>query len=133
MKQNNSSDHYFGLSFIATAEDTNGQYFSSETTVPPGDSGPPVHVHRHEDEGFYILHGEVTFVVDGTEVRLRAGEFLNIERGERHTWRNDTSSEARMHVTFSPAGIEEMFVELDETGADIVSVGQKYGTEFYIE
>lgn len=133
MKLNRSSDHYFGLSFISTTGDTNGQYFSSEATVPPGDPGPPPHLHRNEDEGFYVLRGEVTFNVDGTEIRLHAGEFLNVERGERHTWCNDTSSEARMLVTFVPAGIEDMFIELDEPNADIVEIGQKFGTDFFIE
>lgn len=133
MKRTDSTERYFGLSFISTASDTNGRYFSSVTTLPPGDSGPPPHVHGTEDEGFYILEGEVAFTVDETKVRLRAGEFLNVERGERHTWRNDTASDARMHVTFTPAGIEEMFVELDEPGADVVSIGRKYGTEFFTE
>src|SRR2546430_9896626 len=33
--------------------------------LAPAGFGPPLHVHRREDEGFYILEGEVDFVCDG--------------------------------------------------------------------
>ena len=33
---------------------TGGAYFVMEALVPPGD-GPPPHVHRNEDEIFYIV------------------------------------------------------------------------------
>ena len=35
-------------------------------------------------------------------------------------------------VTFAPAGIEKMFVELDNDMARIKEIGVKYGTEFEI-
>ena len=46
--------------FLATGEDTNGNYAIWEAIVPPG-HGPPSHVHSREEEGFYILEGEITF------------------------------------------------------------------------
>src|SRR5215469_8332037 len=30
--------------------------------------GPPQHVHSREDEGFYILEGEITFTINGERV-----------------------------------------------------------------
>lgn len=121
---------YFGLVYIATAEQTNGRYFISETVVPAGDPGPPPHIHSKEDESFYVISGELTFVVNGEEVALRAGEFLNIEKGEKHTWKNNSSSPARLLVTFAPAGIEEMFVELENNPSDIKNISSRYGTRF---
>src|ERR1700680_3294479 len=44
--------------FLATGEDTNGKYALWEAIVPPG-GGPPPHVHSREEEGFYILEGEI--------------------------------------------------------------------------
>jgi uncharacterized cupin superfamily protein len=32
-----------------------------EAIVPP-DGGPPPHIHRNEDETFYVLEGEVEFL-----------------------------------------------------------------------
>src|SRR5881394_1594984 len=46
--------------FLATGDDTNGKYALWEAIVPPG-GGPPPHVHSREEEGFYILEGEITF------------------------------------------------------------------------
>ena len=43
--------------FLATSEDTNGQYALWEAIVTPG-GGPPPHVHSREEEGFYVLEGE---------------------------------------------------------------------------
>jgi len=53
--------------FLATGEDTNGKYALWEALVPPG-GGPPPHVHSREEEGFYILEGEITFTVNGERV-----------------------------------------------------------------
>ncbi|MGB7392930.1 MAG: hypothetical protein WA913_00915, partial [Pricia sp.] len=64
MKTNNLQEKFFGLTFIATGKETNGKYFLSKTTIPAGDSGPPVHVHSREDEGFYLKSGELTVIVD---------------------------------------------------------------------
>ena len=48
--------------FLATGEDTNGKYALWEAIVPPG-GGPPPHVHSREEEGFYVLEGEITVQV----------------------------------------------------------------------
>jgi mannose-6-phosphate isomerase-like protein (cupin superfamily) len=48
--------------FLATGEDTNGKYTLIEALVGPG-GGPPPHVHSREDEGFYILEGEIAFTI----------------------------------------------------------------------
>ena len=65
--------------FLATGEDTNGKYALWEALVPPG-GGPPPHVHSREEEGFYILEGEITVQIgertgrgDGGDVRQHAG------------------------------------------------------------
>ncbi|MDN5201930.1 cupin domain-containing protein [Fulvivirgaceae bacterium BMA10] len=133
MKTNTSQKNYFGLTFISTSEETNGQYFLSETTIPAGDNGPPPHVHTREDEGFYIVSGELTFLVNDKEIHLKTGDYLNIEKGEKHTWRNDSMSDTKLLVTFAPAGIEGMFRELDEDMTNILEIGRKYGTEFLME
>lgn len=53
--------------FLATGEDTDGKYALWEAVVPPG-GGPPPHVHSRDEEGFYILEGEITFQVGGERV-----------------------------------------------------------------
>jgi len=58
--------------FLATGEDTNGKYALWEAIVPPG-GGPPPHVHSREEEGFYVLEGEITFTVNGERAWRRRG------------------------------------------------------------
>ena len=53
--------------FLATSEETNGKYTLWEAIVPPG-GGPPPHVHSREEEGFYVLEGEITFTQGGAAV-----------------------------------------------------------------
>ncbi|MEM7484185.1 MAG: cupin domain-containing protein [Bacteroidota bacterium] len=132
MKKTTATQYYFGLKFIATGSDTNGKYFMCETTIPAGDLGPPFHSHSIEDEGFYIKKGQLTFTVNDKEIKLNQGEFLNIEKGEKHSWRNETNQDAELIVTFAPAGIEHMFIELDHDISNLKKVGRKYGTDFEV-
>ena len=46
--------------YLATGDQTDGQYFLVEAVVPPG-GGPPLHVQTREEEAFYILEGTLTF------------------------------------------------------------------------
>lgn len=132
MKIKKSNESHFGLTFLATGRETNGKLFLSATTIVAGDGGPPVHAHSREDEGFYLKKGNLTFIVNEKEIKLKEGEFLNINKGEKHTWRNDTEFDAELIVTFVPAGIENMFMELYKNMEDIKRIGMKYGTDFQL-
>jgi quercetin dioxygenase-like cupin family protein len=48
-----------------SAEDTGGQYSLIEVDSPPG-LGSPWHVHRDEDEWFYVRDGEFTLSTSAT-------------------------------------------------------------------
>ena len=97
--------------FLAEGEDTSRSYALWEALVPPG-GGPPPHVQSREDEGFYILEGEMTFVADGKKVVAQKGAFLNIPRGVLHTFKNESQADARMLILVAPAGMEKMFEEM---------------------
>ena len=54
---------------------------------PPGDQ-PPLHVHETEDEGFYVLEGELTlWVGDEPPLTVVRGEYAFAPRGVPHTYR----------------------------------------------
>jgi quercetin dioxygenase-like cupin family protein len=97
--------------FLATGEDTNGRYALLEALVPPG-GGPPPHVHSREEEGFYILEGEITFTVNGEKVVAKAGTFANMPVGTPHSFKNESDQPARMLISVAPAGLEKMFFEV---------------------
>ena len=129
--------------FLATGEDTNGKYALIEALVGPG-GGPPPHVHSREEEGFYILEGEITFTINGERVVATAGMFANMPVGTPHSFKNESNKPAKMLVSVAPAGLEKMFMEigvplaegattaLPPTREDIeklLAIAPKYGIE----
>ena len=127
MTQVSSPEKRFGLTYIATGRQTNGQYFQCSTSIPSGDKGPPLHKHAHESEGFYVVSGCLKLNVDGVEHVLFAGDYFNVMPGSAHTWTNDSGEVVALIITFSPSGIEDMFRELDAPVADFSTIGEKYG------
>ena len=97
--------------FLATGEDTGGHYALWEAIVPRG-GGPPPHVHSREEEGFYVLEGEITFTVNGERVAATAGTFANMPVGTPHSFKNESTKPARMLISVAPAGLERMFFEV---------------------
>src|SRR5580658_3374056 len=97
--------------FLATGADTNGTYAIWEAIVPPG-GGPPPHVHSREEEGFYVLEGEITFLVGETRIVARAGTFANMPVGTPHSFKNESSRPAKVLLSVAPAGLEQMFFEV---------------------
>ena len=59
----------------ATKEQTGGQYALVEILAPEGYPGV-LHVHHQEDEGFYILEGELTFYVGDRTLKAHPGSCL---------------------------------------------------------
>jgi len=97
--------------FLATGEDTNGKYAMWEAIVLPG-GGPPLHVHSREEEGFYILEGEIAFQVGEKRIVASAEMFANMPVGTPHSFKNESGKPARMLISVAPAGLEKMFFEI---------------------
>ena len=68
-----------------SAEDTDGQYCLIDIEVPPG-VGSPWHVHRDEDEWFYVREGEFELYVGDAHLTLTAGGFAYGPKGVPHTF-----------------------------------------------
>jgi quercetin dioxygenase-like cupin family protein len=99
--------------FLATGDETNGKYAIWEAIVPPG-GGPPPHTHSREEEGFYILEGEITFQVGEQRFTAGPGTFANMPIGSLHSFRNESRTTARMLISIAPAGLEQMFFEVGQ-------------------
>jgi len=46
---------------------------------------PPLHIHRNEDEAWYILDGRMTFYVGDTALEAGPGSFVFAPSGTPHT------------------------------------------------
>ena len=96
-----------GLAVIkATGADTGGRIAIIEVTEPPG-AVAPRHVHHKEDEGFWVLEGEVTFDVGGTTLVARAGDYAFGPRDVPHSYRAGPDG-CRMLFIVTPAGFEDL-------------------------
>jgi mannose-6-phosphate isomerase-like protein (cupin superfamily) len=105
---------WFGVlaTIKATAEQTGGRYSLVEILAPDGYEGV-LHVHHFEDEGFYILEGEMTFYVGDETIKAGPGSFLFGPKDVPHAFRVD-SGPARLLFVLSPAGMEGAIREIGE-------------------
>ncbi|MFP3914968.1 MAG: cupin domain-containing protein [Actinomycetota bacterium] len=98
--------HLSFLNHLATIKHEAGSSGSMsvvEFTAPRG-FGPPEHIHRHEDELFIILEGELRLYTGGEEIAAGEGSFAHLPRAVAHTFQVMSPSAHFMNVTASPSG-----------------------------
>ena len=95
------------LTFLATGEDTRGQFALMEQVARRGNV-PPRHIHHREDETFYVVEGEMTFSVGDETIKATAGSMVFAPRDVAHSFTID-SEQVRMLVMVAPAGAEGFF------------------------
>jgi quercetin dioxygenase-like cupin family protein len=94
-----------------------------------GKGGPPLHIHRQQDEMFYVLAGEYLFEVGGERHRLAAGDLIFLPRGVPHTFAQLTD-EGRMLFLLQPAGkMEDYFRALGK----VTSVTPQEGARLFAD
>ncbi len=101
-----------GLATIkATAEQTGGHYTLVEVLEPEGEG--PLHVHYREDEGFWVLEGEMTFEIGEQTIKAGPGSFVFGPKDVPHRFTVD-SGPARLLFILSPGGFEEFVYATSE-------------------
>src|SRR5262245_1324420 len=84
--------------------------------VRPGPHGggrrprPPLHIHRAEDEAFWVLEGHLTVRCGDEEFAAGPGAFVYMPRGVPHTFRLEGGTPARLLLLLTPGGGEDFFV-----------------------
>jgi quercetin dioxygenase-like cupin family protein len=86
-----------------------------EMSEVPAGSASPLHVHHRDDEGFYVIDGEVTLHLPGDALRLGPGDYAVAPRGVPHAYRVGDRP-ARWLVT-STGGFERFVAAVGELGA----------------
>jgi quercetin dioxygenase-like cupin family protein len=137
---------FAGLAEIkAAAEDTGGLLTIVEVTEPPG-AEAPLHVHHREDEGFWILEGDVTLYVGDEKIEASAGDFAWGPRDIPHRYTVGPDG-CRMLFICTPAGFEGLVRDMsvpaetrtlppasdEEPDMEMVAtIAQKYGAELLV-
>ncbi len=124
----------------ASAEDTGGLMSIIEITEPPNAAGP-LHVHHGEEEGFFILAGDVTIEVGDETIECHAGDYALGPRDIPHRYTVGPDG-CRMLFLMSPGGFEGLVREMGRPAqsrtlpppsepdfAHVAAVAQKYNCE----
>jgi mannose-6-phosphate isomerase-like protein (cupin superfamily) len=85
----------------------------SVITMAPNADGPESHVHAEEDDVFYVLDGELTFLLDEGDVAAPAGTFVLVPPGVKHTFRNALDRPTRVLNIHAPAGFDRRLMSSD--------------------
>jgi len=124
-----SSDLYFTMPAIEP-----GAGVSVFEEFDPPRSGPPLHLHRNEDEILRVIAGRHRVRVGLDDLDAGPGDTIFLPRGVPHTYAN--FAEQTGHVIFiaQPGGLERYFHELANAlqldDAEVTKVRAKYGVEY---
>ena len=103
------------LVFLVTGQDTKHTSMF-DWTLPAGFS-TGTHVHRVQEETFFVLEGECEWRIGGELVHAKPGTYVFIPPGVAHNIANASDKPARMIMTVSPPGHEHYFEELARLAA----------------
>src|SRR4051812_48112312 len=95
----------------ATAAQTGGAYGLIEQICPAGVESP-YHIHHNEDETFYIVDGEATFISGDKVIKATSGSFVFLPRNIPHGFKVDAPS--RLLLMTTPGGFEQFTIEMGD-------------------
>jgi len=93
------------VEFLARSGDT-PRFNLALITIQPHRDGPPLHTHDAEDDSFYVLAGELTFLLGAGEVVAGPGTFVLVPPGVAHTFANRGDELVRTLNIHAPAGFD---------------------------
>ena len=126
---------------LLDGEASGGRIAIVESTARGGDM-PPLHVHRREDEVFYVLEGRVSLHLPDGSLELGPGESAFAPRDVPHVYRVESET-ARWLAIATPAGFDSFVREVGEPAledvlppegrthdpARIAEIGARHGIE----
>jgi mannose-6-phosphate isomerase-like protein (cupin superfamily) len=137
MSASDTVHHWNGTSYrtiLATTE-TGG---AMSITYGEGDpfTGPPAHVHAHEDEIFVVLDGEMLFEVAGERFSRGPLGTAFVPRGKPHSFITGEKG-AKCLTVLTPGGFEGFFAEMargqfqmPQDIATVAAIAARYGSRF---
>ena len=92
-----------------------------ESELPPG-AGFPAHVHEEYEEIFYVLQGDIDYLIGDEWATAPQGSTVFVPAGTAHGFRNSSRATARHLAIASPAEAMTMIEELTSAGPDDLGV-----------
>lgn len=104
------------MDFKVATQDSSALFILEITLHTPG--GPARHLHRDQDEWFYVVEGEFILEVGQERMTLQAGDSVFAPRKVPHVWAYVGGTRGRMLFALTPAGkIEAFFREITQANA----------------
>ncbi|MBI1879197.1 MAG: cupin domain-containing protein [Chloroflexi bacterium] len=97
----------------ATGEQTGEAFGLIEQVVPVGFESP-YHVHHTEEEIFFILEGELTFISGERRMTRTAGSYTFLPRDIPHGFKVIGDKPARFFILTTPAGFEQFVIDMSK-------------------
>jgi quercetin dioxygenase-like cupin family protein len=115
----------------------NDAFVIAEWRDPGGPPGPPrliapPHLHRRDEEAWYVLEGALRIQVGKEEVEAQAGSAVFEPRGTRHTYWNPGPTPARYLLVMTSniyRLIQEIHAMKERTPSALRAVFEKYDSE----
>lgn len=120
---------------LASSDQTGDAYTAVHCVIPP-DNGPPPHLHKAQEESFYVLEGTMTFWLDGHKQTAGPGSFVRIPVGRPHTFKNESDQNVTMLFILVPSGKMDQFFRAisgpptPELLEKVMQTAPQYGVEF---
>lgn len=92
--------------FKADENETNTRYSVSEWWLEPHSKGSGPHLHKENEEIFYVLEGRATFLIGEKWIHLDKGSFLRIPCDTIHDFENRTEKKLGILNFYIPGGFE---------------------------
>ena len=106
----------------AESSQTGGRITMYESQQEPYSVGPACHYHERLTELFYIVEGEMTFLIGETTHLAPAGTVVVVPPRTVHAFRNASSAPARLLAMVLPGGFEGFFDETQHLRAPMNDV-----------
>ncbi len=116
--------------FKLRGENTDGHFGLFEYVMEPGTEGPRRHIHRQMAEIFYVVEGELEFIVGDEKITARAGTTALVPKEVVHAFSNPGPQRSVLLVMFCPADSREKYFE---GLAELLKDGQASDQEALLE
>jgi quercetin dioxygenase-like cupin family protein len=123
--------------FKLLGQETGGALCLAVAETPPG-AGPPPHVHARDDEVFFVLQGELSFLTPEGWLPAPQGTVIFAPKGIAHTFKNAGATPSRHLVVALPSGFDEFYQRCAEVFAEagppdrerLTAIASDYGYQF---
>src|SRR6266700_6299208 len=115
----------------------NDAFVIAEWRDPGGPPGPPrliapLHLHRSDDEAWYVLEGALRVRMGDKEVELRAGSGVLVPRGTPHTYWNPGPERVRYLLVMTSriyGLIQEIHATKERTPSTMQALFNRFDSE----